>query len=136
LVGLIRTALDRNPIFDGLTKILSNLNENSPVLEPTSFSFWMACNMSLSQEEKLRLLKMPSTVERLSFILQRVVEQEENETYVCCKSCSARLSSASEMFTVGGAEGTTGNYGKHPVSPAYLDRELYANLICTPVKLQ
>jgi hypothetical protein len=110
LVGLIRTALDRNPIFDGLTKILSNLNENSPVLEPTSFSFWMACNMSLSQEEKLRLLKMPSTVERLSFILQRVVEQEENETYVCCKSCSARLSSASEMFTVGGAEGTTGNY--------------------------
>ena len=130
LVGLIRTALDRVSVFDGLTKNLPSLNENSPLLEPTAFSFWMSCNMSLSQEEKLKLLKMPSTVERLRFILQRVIEQEENETCVCCKSCSARLSSASEMFTVGGADGTTGNYGKQtPSITGISDHRLYVDLI-------
>lgn len=113
LVGLIRSALDRVSVFDGLTKNIPSLQENSSLLEPTSFSFWMACNMSLSQEEKLKLLKMPTTVERLRYILKKVLEQEENEMSVCCKSCRARLSSASEMFTVGGAEGTTGAYGKH-----------------------
>jgi len=113
LVGLIRTALDRVSVFDGLTKNLPALHENSPLLEPTLFSFWMASNMSLSQEEKLGLLIMPSTVERLRLILQRVLEQEENETCVCCKNCRSLLSSASEMFTVGGAEGTTGSYGEH-----------------------
>ena len=112
LVGLIRTALDRVSVFDGLTKNLPSLEENIPLLEPTLFSFWMASNMSLSQEEKLVLLKMPSTVERLRFILQKVLDQEENETHVCCKSCRARLGSASTMFTVGGAEGTTGAYGE------------------------
>jgi hypothetical protein len=112
LVGLICTALDRISVFDGLKKNLPALNEDSPLLEPTLFSFWMASNMSLSQQEKLDLLNMPSTVERLRFILQHVLEQEGNETYVCCKSCRTRLSNASEMFTVGGAEGTTGAYGE------------------------
>lgn len=68
--------------------------------------------MSLSQEEKLKLLQMPLTVERLRFILNHVLEEEENETCVCCKTCQSRLSGASVMFTVGGAEGTTGNYGE------------------------
>jgi len=116
LVVLIRTALDRVSVFDGLTKNLPTLQENSCLLEPTVFSFWMASNMSiLSQEEKLRLLNMPSAVERLHFILQKVLEQEENETRVCCKSCRSRLSSASAMFSLDGCEGTTGAYGEFAV---------------------
>jgi hypothetical protein len=55
---------------------------------------------------------MPSTVERLRFILARVLEQEQKETSVCCSRCHSRLSNASSMFSVGGAEGTTGAYGE------------------------
>jgi hypothetical protein len=72
----------------------------------------MASNMSLREEEKLDLLKMLCTVERLRFILAKVLEQEEKETSVCCSACHSRLSSASSMFSVGGAEGTTGAYGE------------------------
>jgi hypothetical protein len=111
-VGLIRTALDRIPAFDGLRK-LPSLQSHDSLLEPTSFSFWMASNMSLREEEKLDLLKMPSTVQRLHFILAKVLEQEEKETSVCCNSCHSRLSRVSSMFSVGGAEGTTGAYGAY-----------------------
>lgn len=111
LVGRIRSAMDRVSAFDGLTKNLPSLEENHPLLEPTRFSFWMAANMSLSQEDKLSVLQMPCTVERLRFILRKVLEQEENETHVCCKVCHSRLGNASELFTVGGAEGTSGAYG-------------------------
>ena len=112
LVWLIRTALDRIPGFEGLRKNLPPLQSHDSLLEPTSFSFWMTSNMSLKEEEKLNLLKMPSTVERLRFILARVLEQEQKETSVCCSRCHSRLSNASSMFSVGGAEGTTGAYGE------------------------
>lgn len=112
LVALIRSALDRIPSFEGLRKKLPSLDTNNALLEPTLFSFWMASNMSLKEEEKLELIKMRCTVERLQLILRKVLEQKENEASVCCKACNARLSSASSMFSVGGAEGTTGAYGE------------------------
>ena len=126
LVGLIRTALDQHPVFDGLRKNLPPLvassvgsqddsTQSSSLLEPTAFSFWMASNMSLKDDQKLVLLRMPGTVERLRFILNKVLEQGSTRMNVCCKGCHAVLSSASHIFTVGGAEGTTGAYGEQSV---------------------
>lgn len=121
LVGLIRTALDRNPAFEGFRKNLPHLpgseevdgNEAAPLaslLDPLRFSFWMSCNMPFSEKEKLDLLAMHCHIKRLQYIYQKVLEQEQREAFVCCKTCSYHLSRTSNVFTVGGAEGTTGAY--------------------------
>jgi hypothetical protein len=78
--------------------------------EPTAFSFWAAANLPLQEADKLKLLKMESTLERLRYIQTKVVALEEEETFVCCKLCRNKISAVSNLFTVGGAEGTTGNY--------------------------
>lgn len=116
LVGLIREALDSRPSLKDLRsnlpslENLSSLEGTSPLLDPVQFSFWMASNMSLKEDEKLEVLRMPCTVERLQYILERIERTERVEMIVCCKNCLLELSQASNMFTVGGAEGTTGAY--------------------------
>jgi ATP-dependent protease La (LON) substrate-binding domain/Yippee zinc-binding/DNA-binding /Mis18, centromere assembly len=79
------------------------------LLEPVAFSFWMAANLPLQQEEKLQLLEMNSTIERLRFICSKIVD-ETAEAVIHCRNCLTPISRARQMFTVGGAEGTTGNY--------------------------
>lgn len=79
------------------------------LLEPVAFSFWMAANLPLQQEERLQLLEMNSTVERLRFI-QSKITGEPAEAIIHCRNCLTPISRARQMFTVGGAEGTTGNY--------------------------
>jgi hypothetical protein len=83
--------------------------------DPTTFSFWMANNMPLSLEEKLQLLQIPTTVERLQLLQQKLNEITQSDAAgaaakVCCASCHIPLSRVDSVFTVGGAEGTTGNY--------------------------
>ena len=78
------------------------------LLEPGRFSFWMAANLPLSQDDKLQLLETMSTVERLRCI--RTILEETAEPVIHCKNCTTPFSLARDMFTVGGAEGTTGNY--------------------------
>jgi cereblon len=85
-------------------------NLNPPSDEPMAFSFYMASNMALSEHDKLYILKTGGTVERLRYIYDKVVEQERQQTYVLCKLCSTKLSSATDMFTVTGSEGTSGAY--------------------------
>ena len=132
LVGLIRSAIDRIHSFEGLRKIIPPLppggngssiigerttacnissRKGAEVLEPTSFSFLMASNMPFSEREKINLLQM-DTVQRLRFIYDKILEEERNNasSFICCKSCLRPISRASNLFTVGGAEGTTGNY--------------------------
>ena len=80
-------------------------------LEPTKFSYTMSYNMPFSDDEKLELLQMDSTLERLRVIYDKVLEYAEKESFVFCKGCDVKLSSVTSVFTVGGAEGTTSNYG-------------------------
>jgi len=115
LVATIRQSMDNIPTFAGLSKVLPSLddnvgNESRSLLDPLQFSFWMASNLPLKEQEKLELLEMHSTVERLMHIRDEVAKQETVEALIQCKSCMLPLSRASHMFTVGGAEGTTGAY--------------------------
>jgi len=99
-------------LVDQIKSVLLRMpwNLNPPSDEPMAFSFYMASNMALSEHDKLYILKTGGTVERLRYIYDKVVEQERQQTYVLCKLCSTKLSSATDMFTVAGSEGTSGAY--------------------------
>jgi hypothetical protein len=92
---------------------LPSLGEiNKDLLEPTKFSFWMASNMPFTQRERLSLLQMYSTFERLQIIYEKVKDLAYKESYLCCAGCEVRFTTVASVFTVGGAEGATSNYGK------------------------
>jgi cereblon len=103
LVTEIQSSMQRIASLEGLSK-------SQPTKGPTAFSFWIASNMALKESEKLELLKMESTVERLRFIQAKVLALERQESFVCCRMCFTRFSAVSNLFTVGGADGTTGAY--------------------------
>jgi cereblon len=80
------------------------IEENDPI----KLSFWLASNLPFSEDDKYRLLEMYSAVQRLEYIYHKI--KERTEPLLCCQCCGLPLSRASSMFTVGGAEGTTGAY--------------------------
>ena len=82
------------------------------ILNPMAFSFWMAANMPLSEHDRLELLEMHCTIQRLQFILDKLVNQKQLAKHIRCKRCGLDMAKASDVFTVGGAEGTTGAYGE------------------------
>ena len=82
--------------------------DRSSLLDPARFSFWMAANLPLEHQQKLQLLEAMSTVERLRLI--RALLEKSTDPVIHCRICMTPFSSALQMFSVGGAEGTTGNY--------------------------
>lgn len=97
-------------LLSSLAELLQGKDIGSLMDQPTKFSFWMASNMPLSVEEKLVLLQVPSTVERLKLLQNHLGRYTKATCYVCCKVCRIALSTVNRVFTVGGAEGTTGNF--------------------------
>lgn len=76
-------------------------------MEPVAFSYWLSANLPLKLDEKAKLLAMTSALERLRYILEKV---KAATPPILCQYCFAIVADSSEMFTVSGAEGTTGNY--------------------------
>lgn len=98
-------------ISDFLVRV-PGLNDlkNSGKQDPTSISFWISSNLPLKESEKLHLLQLESTLERLKYLKVMLVALEKKRAFVCCKACRTKIAFASNMFTVGGADGTTGAY--------------------------
>ena len=88
----------------------TKLTQSSTCMEPTQFAYWMASNLPLGQDEKMDILELDTTVERLQYILNKILEVETSESIIHCKRCGIPLAKANSLFTVGGAEGTSGNY--------------------------
>ena len=78
------------------------------VVDPSAFSDWLSSNLPLSQNERLDLLEMECRASQLKKLLKNV--QKERETIIRCKCCASALSPMRNVFTVKGAEGTTGQY--------------------------
>lgn len=102
------------PPSSGIEQDISSDNENfvyTPnTTDPLAFAFWMASNMPLSDADRLDLLEMHCNVERLRLILVKVAQQRQLERPIRCKQCGETITTLSSLFTVGGAEGTTGAY--------------------------
>jgi hypothetical protein len=109
LVDKLVAALKAN---DGRGNLPSLGDIDKKMLEPTKFSFWIASNMPFTEGERLKLLQMHSTFERLRIIYDRVKDLSIRESFICCCQCEAKLTNVKSVFTVGGAEGATSNYGK------------------------
>ena len=104
LVGDIQKELSEIPVWEGLWKSLPK------EVDPVAFAFWMAANMPLPASDRLDLLEMDCVVERLRFILVKVSQQRQLERPIRCRQCGETIATISSLFTVGGAEGTTGAY--------------------------
>jgi hypothetical protein len=71
-------------------------------LEPLTFSFWMACNMPMSEEENC-LLEMQHTVERLVHSIKKIaVKNASNHVYSLLESAVFPLCARPLCFFVGG----------------------------------
>eukprot|EP00797_Seminavis_robusta_P031500 Sro686_g187140.2 (440) ;mRNA; r:40993-42312 len=101
----------QSSLLTSLAELLRDPETATLMDHPTAFSFWMASQMPLSVKEKYHLLQLPTTVERLVKLQQHLTEYTSSRpTAICCKACRIPLSTVDCVFTVGGAEGTTGNY--------------------------
>ena len=79
--------------------------------DPVSFSFWVAANLPLSESEKLHVLEV-NHIERLRFLLDKLIKHRHTIRYIKCKHCGSKIAKTDDLFTVAGAEGTSGAYGK------------------------
>ncbi|KAG7374691.1 ATP-dependent protease La LON substrate-binding domain containing protein [Nitzschia inconspicua] len=79
-------------------------------LEPTQFSFWIANNLPLKESQRLRLLELHSTLERLRIVWKEIQRMLERPSVIRCADCGSTLSFTNDVFTVGGAEGSTSTY--------------------------
>lgn len=90
---------------------ISNQNSRSSRLPAaTGFSFWIANNVPLKESERLNLLEIHSTLERLRIVWEEIQKLVERPSVICCSDCESVLSFTNDVFTVGGAEGSTSTY--------------------------
>ena len=125
--NLMRALKRRMAAVPTLKEILTTQEENVPD-DPFRFSYWLAMNLPLSEHERLKVLQSPTVTERLRWFLCLALfdvvppEDEDDgrnqddlaDASDCkdfiCKSCQIPIAQASHLFTLGGAEGTVGNY--------------------------
>jgi cereblon len=121
LMAEIRSILKTTPWLQALDKALPpdettttnnrHHDVDAPIVhDPVRFSFWMAQNLPIPQSEKLALFETIGIVERLQWILDIVSEEASEEAVMHCRNCLTPIARARDLFTVGGAEGTSGNY--------------------------
>lgn len=70
----------------------------------------MANNAPFTENERLELLKIHSVLERLIVIWKAVEQLSKQESFICCSQCKTRFTKVTDIFTVGGADGTTATY--------------------------
>ncbi|KAL7581082.1 hypothetical protein ACA910_005885 [Epithemia clementina (nom. ined.)] len=118
-----------------LNEILVCQEKNLPH-HPFQFSYWLAMNLPLSERERLQVLYCPTVTERLQWFqrhslfdfdlpcddgdatgrpeeMQQPEQQQQDPSDFkdfTCKSCQIPVAPARSLFTLGGAEGTVGNY--------------------------
>jgi hypothetical protein len=109
LMGHIMDALQTNAGSNNLPSLGAD-GINRKHLEPTRFSFWIANNAPFTEAQRLELLSMHSTLERLLMIWKEIEKMTAKPLVICCNTCTSILSFTKDVFTVGGAEGSTSAY--------------------------
>ncbi|KAL7488261.1 hypothetical protein ACHAW6_013833 [Cyclotella cf. meneghiniana] len=95
-------------IFDDSDGDSRNHAAEVRVLDNSAFVNWLGSNLPLDQNDRLDILEMTSVVEQLRYILRKI--RGLTQPLLRCKYCGTVAAKMSEVFTVGGAEGTTGAY--------------------------
>jgi len=104
------TEEDEDEDEDMEQRIQSKKNDFSMTLcSPLKYSFWVAANLPLTDEQRVKILKMSSTIERLRFEYNLV----QKCLFLCCCNCGIKICSREDMFSMS-IEGPLQNY----VNPA------------------
>ena len=110
LMHMILEEIATSSTWEGLRSNTPSIKSGSaaPVQDPSSFSFSMASNLPFSSAEQIKLLESHCIASRLCSILNYI--QHENDRLIQCSACGSPISTMKHLFTVPGAEGTTGAY--------------------------
>lgn len=111
LIDSIRETTERIPAYEELFKTLKSGSDKieQRMANPVDFSFWLASNLPFSDKQKLDILELSSSIHRLEYIHERMLETEKENKLLRC-NCNNPIAQANHIFTVDGADGTTGNY--------------------------
>ncbi|XP_059178697.1 protein cereblon-like isoform X2 [Physella acuta] len=74
--------------------------------DPVDLSFWVAHNLPIDDELRLRLLQFDSVVQRLRFGLSII---RKTDVLLCCHSCHEKIASKNDVFGMS-QEGPLGSY--------------------------
>jgi len=121
----IISCIHQHDIFDGLRSSLEICKENkrseSTINEkdPLSFSYWISSNLPLSESQRLELLSTSCLSQRLRTIFQWMeamvkedLEKKKETNSLYCDTCGQDICWVKDSFTVQGADGISGSYGK------------------------
>ena len=113
----ICSILQRTEAFQGISSALPNAagvqkdtnRASIRVIDNLAFANWLSSNLPLDQNDRVDILEMHGGVtQRLIYILQKI--RGMTQPKLRCKYCGMLIADMSMVFTVGGAEGTTGAY--------------------------
>lgn len=113
----ICTIIQRTDAFQGISSALpyaagvqKDTNRASiRVVDNLAFANWLSSNLPLDQNDRLDILEMHGGVtEQLIYILQKIRGMAQPK--LRCRYCGMLIADMSMVFTVDGAEGTTGAY--------------------------
>lgn len=109
-VARIKEKMTASPgLYTSLLDTWKNANINSSSIDdPVQVSFWLATHLPLTITYKLHVLSLRSTLERLLFLSNWI--ESQLDPVISCRTCSLPLARSSALFTLSGAEGTTGAY--------------------------
>ena len=80
------------------------------VVDNSAFANWLSSNLPLDDNDRLDILEMTHVVQQLLYILEKIQQLNLKSKMLRCKYCGTVIANPSHVFTVGGAEGTTGAY--------------------------
>ncbi|KAL7515122.1 hypothetical protein ACHAXN_012405 [Cyclotella atomus] len=114
----ICTILEKTQSFQGIYSSLptaagvQTMNHDDStyirVIDPYGFANWLSSNLPLDQNDRLDILEMQHVVQQLVFLYRKI--RGMAQTMLRCSYCGTVIANTSDVFTVGGAEGTTGHY--------------------------
>ena len=67
-------------------------------------------------------------VERLRYLLEKIIKQRNTVKYIKCKHCGSKVAKISDLFTVAGAEGTSGAYGESRCDQTFILMKSFTKL--------
>jgi hypothetical protein len=78
------------------------------IIDNAAFANWLTSNLPLDPNDRLDILEMTNVTQQLQFLLRKI--RGMAQIMLRCKYCGTIVANTCHVFTVGGAEGTTGAY--------------------------
>jgi hypothetical protein len=78
------------------------------IIDNAAFANWLTSNLPLDPNDRLDILEMTNVTQQLQYLLRKI--RGMAQIMLRCKYCGTVVANTCHVFTVGGAEGTTGAY--------------------------